>query len=251
VNTTVLAVVAAIAVLLWPLRHTALMWPLRRTAQVPPMRTVRRAQTRWSPVDGWSPIDGWLSVERWSSGDWRPSLDGWSSSDRWSPSPGDTSRGWLLDRVTRRRQAATPDPGDVADALVLLALALRAGLGLAEALHEVRLGSRGRVRRDLASVVAALQWAKSAPEAWAFASPVWRQVAQAWEVAVETGSAPAEHVELVAQRLREAQERDREQRAARAGVLLVLPLGFGFLPAFVCTAVVPVVLAVASGVVGG
>jgi pilus assembly protein TadC len=150
----------------------------------------------------------------------------------------------------RRRRTAAPEQGEVADALVLLALALRAGLGLAEALHEVQAGSRGRVRRDLASVVAALQWGKPAPEAWAFASPVWRQVAQAWEVAVQTGSAPAEQVELVAQRLRDAQERDREHRAARAGVLLVLPLGFGFLPAFVCTAVVPVVLAVASGVLG-
>jgi hypothetical protein len=224
VSTSVLAVVAAIAVLLWPFRDTT---------RVPPMRRVRHAETRWSSGARWSPVDGW------------------SSTDRWPPPSGITSRGRLLDRLVRRRHGATPDPGDVADALVLLALALRAGLGLAEALHEVRVGSRGRVRRDLASVVAALQWAKSAPEAWAFATPVWRQVAQAWEVAVETGSAPAEQVELVAQRLRDAQERDREQSAARAGVLLVLPLGLGFLPAFVCTAVVPVVLAVASGVVGG
>jgi hypothetical protein len=158
----------------------------------------------------------------------------------------------VLGRLSlRARAVASPDAGEVADALVLLALALRSGLGLPEALHEVQLGSRGRVRRDLASVVAALQWARSAPEAWGFASPVWRQVAQAWEVAVQTGSAPAEQVERVAQRLRDGQERDRERRAARAGVLLVLPLGFGFLPSFVCTAVVPVVLAVASGVVGG
>ena len=160
--------------------------------------------------------------------------------------------GGLVRRLERRRAlAAAPEPGDVADALVLLALALRAGLGLAQSLQAVQVCSRGRVRRDLASVVAALQWAKSAPEAWSFASPVWRQVAQAWEVAVQTGSAPADQVERVAQRLREEQERERERRAARAGVLLVLPLGFGFLPAFVCTAVVPVVLAIGAGVVGG
>lgn len=217
-STPVLAIVAAVAVLLWPLRYTPRMSTLRE---------VRRPETRWSPGFGWSPGDGWPP----------------SSRGRW--------RRRLLDRLGHRHQAGAPDLGDVADALVLLALALRAGLGLAEALHEVTVGSRGPVRRDLASVVAALQWGKPAPEAWAFASPVWRQVAQAWEVAVQTGSAPAEQVELVAQRLRDAQERDREQRAARAGVLLVLPLGFGFLPAFVCTAVVPVVLAVASGVVGG
>jgi hypothetical protein len=34
-------------------------------------------------------------------------------------------------------------------------------------------------------------------------------------------------------------------------VLLVLPLGLGFLPAFACTAVVPVVLNLASGVLSG
>jgi Flp pilus assembly protein TadB len=199
VSTPVVAVLAVMAVLLWPLRPTPRL-----------------------PARG-----------------------------RWPRSSRATWRGRLLGRVGRRHDAVTPALGDVADALVLLALALRAGLGLAEALHEVHVGSRGRVRRDLASVVAALQWGKPAAEAWAFASPVWRQVAQAWEVAVQTGSAPADQVELVAQRLRDAQERDREQRAARAGVLLVLPLGFGFLPAFVCTSVVPVVLAVASGVVGG
>lgn len=189
-----------------------------------------------------------MAVLLWPSGHTPRSSadDGWSGSSRGS------SPSRRIGRLARRRGGpASPEAGDVADALVLLALALRAGLGLAEALHEVQAGSQGRVRRDLGSVVAALQWAKSAPEAWAFASPVWRQVAQAWEVAVQTGAAPADQVERVAQRLREAQERDRERRAARAGVLLVLPLGFGFLPAFVCTAVVPVVLAVASGVVGG
>lgn len=139
----------------------------------------------------------------------------------------------------------------MADALLLLALTLRTGLGLAEALHEVQRCSQGAVRSDLSAVVAALQWAREVPDAWAFASPVWRQVGHAWEVAVHTGSAPAEQVERVAERLREVQEQDRERRAARAGVLLVLPLGLGFLPAFVCTAVVPVVLALASGVIGG
>ncbi len=38
--------------------------------------------------------------------------------------------------------------------------------------------------------------------------------------------------------------------AARAGVRLVLPLGLAFLPAFACTAVIPVVLALAHTVLG-
>jgi hypothetical protein len=224
VSTPVLVVLAAVAVFLWPVRHNE---------RLPPGRATMRIESGWAPGQG----DG--------------SGDAWSPSNRLAPSSRDTWRGRLLARLGRPHHGAAPALGDVADSLVLLALALRAGLGLAEALQEVHVGSQGRVRRDLASVVAALQWGKSAPEAWAFASPVWRQVAQAWEVAVQTGSAPAEQVELVAQRLRDAQERDREQRTVKAGVWLVLPLGFGFLPAFVCTSVVPVVLAVAAGVVGG
>jgi pilus assembly protein TadC len=55
-------------------------------------------------------------------------------------------------------------------------------------------------------------------------------------------------LERVAERSRLAEDRAAERRAARAGVLLVLPLGFGFLPAFACTAVIPVVLALAHGV---
>jgi hypothetical protein len=66
-----------------------------------------------------------------------------------------------------------------------------------------------------------------------------------------TGAAPAALIERAAARLREERERERERAAARAGVLLVLPLGLGFLPAFACTAVVPVVLNLAAGVLSG
>jgi pilus assembly protein TadC len=135
--------------------------------------------------------------------------------------------------------------------LVLLALALRAGLGLVEALEEVRPGAGQEVSRDLAAVVAALRWGRPSREAWSYAGEVWRTAELAWVVAEETGAAPASLVEQSALRLREELERSREQRAARAGVLLVLPLGLGFLPAFACTAVVPVVLALARTVIQG
>lgn len=221
-----LAVAALVSVLVWPSRRR------RAAAELPvPGRRpgLRRGPDR-GPGPGQRPR--WL---RW-----------WPSRSRWS------TGGELPCRLGRRQAGrSAPDPEDVADALVLLALVLRTGLGLADALSEVQRCSRGAVHRDLAAVVAALRWARTVPDAWAFAAPVWRQVGQAWEVAVQTGSAPAEQVERVAQRLRESQEQDRERRAARAGVLLVLPLGLGFLPAFVCTAVVPVVLALASGVLGG
>lgn len=142
--------------------------------------------------------------------------------------------------------AATVD--EVADALVLIALALRAGLDLTHALDEVATGADGPVARDLSAVVAAVRWGRPVAEAWSYAGAVWRPAALAWSVAEVTGAAPAALVAEAAVRLREEQERARERRAARAGVLLVLPLGLGFLPAFACTAVLPVVLALAVGV---
>lgn len=155
---------------------------------------------------------------------------------------------WLRTRRTTPGQAP---PDQVADTLVLLALALRAGLGLVEALDEVRHGAGDGVSRDLSAVVAALRWGRPPREAWSYASAVWRPAELAWVVAESTGAAPASLVEQAAHRLREDLERDRERRAARAGVLLVLPLGLGFLPAFACTAVVPVVLALARTVIEG
>jgi Flp pilus assembly protein TadB len=142
-------------------------------------------------------------------------------------------------------------PGALADALVLIALAMRAGLGLAETLATVGQASTGPVRRDLWAVVAALRWGRSTAEAWTYAGPGWRPVALAWHLAAETGAAPADLIERSAASLREEQEVAAQRRAARAGVFLVLPLGLGFLPAFACTAVVPVVLALAAGVVSG
>ena len=154
-------------------------------------------------------------------------------------------------RRARRTSRGQAPVEQVADTLVLLALALRAGLGLVEALDEVRAGAGEEVARDLSAVVAALRWGRPAREAWSYAGAVWRPAELAWVVAEETGAAPASLVEEAAGRLREELERLREQRAARAGVLLVLPLGLGFLPAFACTAVVPVVLALARTVVEG
>ncbi|WP_457256295.1 type II secretion system F family protein [Pedococcus sp. P5_B7] len=134
---------------------------------------------------------------------------------------------------------------------MLVALCLRAGLPLTAALRHVQSGATGVVRDDLASVVAALQWGLPAREAWAHAGARWRQAATATHLSEQTGAAAAELLEDAATRMREQGERAREGAAARAGVLLVLPLGLGFLPAFACTAVVPVVVTLASRVLAG
>jgi Flp pilus assembly protein TadB len=161
-------------------------------------------------------------------------------------------------RPTRRAGRTTVTPGDhvgdlqeVADALVLVALGLRAGLPVVESLEQAASTARGSAGRDLAAVSAALRWGRPTAAAWCYAAPVWRVASLAFQMAEATGAGPADLIEAAAERLREDQERDRERRAARAAVLLVLPLGFGFLPAFACTAVVPLVAVLAEGALGG
>jgi Flp pilus assembly protein TadB len=138
----------------------------------------------------------------------------------------------------------------VADTLVLLGLALRSGKGLAESLALVARAAPHAVRVDLEAVVAALRWGVPAARAWSYAGTRWRPVAVAYQLAATTGASPVSLLAEAARRLREDLEEARSRRAARAGVLLVLPLGLGFLPAFACTAVVPVVLSLAAGVLG-
>ena len=145
---------------------------------------------------------------------------------------------------------AAPRPEDVADALVLVVLALRSGADLSGAVAGVAAVSQGAVRRDLDAVVAALRWGVPVAEAWGYAGPVWRPAALAFQMAAGTGASPTGLLVEAGGRIRDEQEQDQARRAARAGVLLVLPLGLGFLPAFACTAVIPVVLALATSVLG-
>ncbi|WP_460933666.1 type II secretion system F family protein [Phycicoccus ginsengisoli] len=129
-----------------------------------------------------------------------------------------------------------------------MVLALRSGAALTQAVAVVAAASSGRVRRDLAAVVAALQWGVPVTEAWAYAGPAWRPAALAFQMAAGTGASPIGLLLDAGARIRDEREQDQARRAARAGVLLVLPLGLGFLPAFACTAVIPVVLALAGSV---
>lgn len=130
---------------------------------------------------------------------------------------------------------------EVADATVLLAVALRSGRGLVDAVEEAaRVVSPG-ARDDLVRVAAALRWGRSMREAWGYARPVWRRTAQAFVVSDESGAASAEVLLEVAAAQRDEEARRLEAAGERAGVMLVLPLGLCFLPAFVATAVVPLV----------
>lgn len=131
---------------------------------------------------------------------------------------------------------------DVADATDLVALALTAGGSVPDVLESVARVVPSAVALDLRRVGAALRWGRDMREAWTFASPGWGPTATALVVSTSCGAPASEVLRAAAAQIREEEERRLEAAAGRAGVLLVLPLGLCFLPAFVATSVVPMLL---------
>ena len=68
---------------------------------------------------------------------------------------------------------------------------------------------------------------------------------------VRSGACLADAVSELAGQCRAAVEDAAAARAERAGVLIGGPLGLCFLPAFVCLGIVPVVIGLATRVLGG
>ncbi|GAA1902804.1 type II secretion system F family protein [Lapillicoccus jejuensis] len=137
--------------------------------------------------------------------------------------------------------------------MVLLAVALRSGCGVTEAVEAVAAvhdDDPGPVAVQLRAVAAALRWGVAPYPAWTAADPAWARVATVLAVAARAGTAPGPPLLRAARDLRAAEAAAVEVAAARAGVRLVAPLGLVFLPAFVLTTLVPVVLALAGRVLG-
>ena len=138
----------------------------------------------------------------------------------------------------------------VADALDLLALALRGGVGILEALEAVAERADPSVGRQLRMVAAALRWGVDDAEAWSILPPAWHPGARALRMAAATGAAPADLLRRAADDMRRAEMQRLEVASSRLAVRVVLPLGLAFLPAFALTTVVPVVLALTHQVLG-
>lgn len=157
--------------------------------------------------------------------------------------PGAAARpGWWRTPVVERAPARIGvSTEEVADATLLLALALRSGRGLTQALDEVAAVAAAGAAEDLARVGAALRWGRSMGQAWGYAREVWGPTATAFVVADAVGAPSAEVLVEAATTLRETEARRLEAAGGTAAVLLVVPLGLCFLPAFIATAVVPLV----------
>ncbi len=140
---------------------------------------------------------------------------------------------------------------DVADALVLLALALRGGRSPLAALDDVAGRVVGDVALDLRSVAASHRWGLLAEEAWRAVPDVWAPAAAAWVAAERAGVSPGPLLDRAAASVRSRAAADREAALQRAAVLLVLPLGLAFLPGFVLTTVAPTVWRLVPALLGG
>jgi pilus assembly protein TadC len=132
----------------------------------------------------------------------------------------------------------------------LLAAALRAGASPDLAARSVGGVLEGPLGQRLVRVDRALRLGAPAEEAWTYlgSTEATLRVVQAAVRSQHSGAAFAGSLQRVADDLRADSLIATEAAARRAGVLIVLPLGLCFLPAFVLAGLVPVIAAVLGGV---
>ncbi|WP_349362049.1 type II secretion system F family protein [Streptomyces sp. H27-C3] len=161
-------------------------------------------------------------------------------------------------RWQRRRRPSGGD-GPAVDARQLplaadlLAACISAGAGPREAAEAVGESLGGPVGDRLARTAAELRLGGEPAAAWGRlgAIPGAAGLARCLERAGATGAPAAEPVSRLADGLRAERAREAAARAGRAGVLMVGPVGLCFLPAFLVTGVVPVVIGLAGGLMNG
>ncbi|MEU6029636.1 type II secretion system F family protein [Streptomyces tauricus] len=135
----------------------------------------------------------------------------------------------------------------------LLAACIAAGASPVMAARAVGDALEGPVGARLARGAAEVRLGGEPAEAWRAlaALPGARGLARLLERAGESGVPAAVPVARLAAEARAERGRAATARARRAGVLITAPVGLCFLPAFIAIGVLPVVLGLASGVLGG
>jgi len=136
--------------------------------------------------------------------------------------------------------------GELAVAADLIAASLRAGAPVGVAVLATAETLAGPLSPTLSRIGQGLRMGVPAQEAWhpLATMPQARRVVNAAKRSAESGAALSGALTRCADDLRADAEHAVQARAQRAAVLLVLPLGLCFLPAFVLAGLVPVVLAV-------
>ncbi|MET7697652.1 type II secretion system F family protein [Streptomyces sp. NPDC005485] len=195
---------------------------------------------------------------------------------RWLPLTGAVCAGWVLlggfagilvglaaglgIRWWQRRRPAPVEEYDAAQAARQLPLAadlvaacIAAGAGPVVAAQAVGEALGGPVGERLARGAAEVRLGGEPAEAWRrLASiPGAGPLARLLERAGESGVPAAGPVARQAAEARAAWGRTATERARRAAVLVTAPVGLCFLPAFLAIGVLPVVIGLADGVLGG
>lgn len=134
---------------------------------------------------------------------------------------------------------------EVAGVIDLLALTLRGGAGLVESMEAVASRVSGPLGLHLQTVAAAGRWGVEDAAAWASVPAAWQPAARALRMAAAAGVPPADALVGAAEEVRRCEQQRLEVATATLGIRIVLPLGLAFLPAFILTTVVPIVLALA------
>ncbi|HEX2774832.1 MAG TPA: type II secretion system F family protein [Micromonosporaceae bacterium] len=147
----------------------------------------------------------------------------------------------------RRRLRETADLPMAAD---LMAAALRSGAPVDRAVGCVGQALGGPLGERLATVGRELRLGGEPADAWRHVAgvPGGDRLASAAVRSARSGAAMAGALSRVAEDLRGERAAAAEAAARRAGVLVVLPLGLCFLPAFVLAGLVPVIVAVLGDV---
>ncbi|MFJ6198829.1 type II secretion system F family protein [Micromonospora sp. NPDC092111] len=162
----------------------------------------------------------------------------------------------VADRLLRRiepraaRDRRLREAADLPLAADLLAAALRAGAPVDRSVLAVADALGGPLADRLARIGRTLLLGGEPEEAWAYLGPVPgadRMVTAALRSS-RSGAALAGALTRVADDLRADRSTAAEAAARRAGVLIVLPLGLCFLPAFILAGLVPVIVAVLGDV---
>jgi Flp pilus assembly protein TadB len=146
--------------------------------------------------------------------------------------------------LLRRAQAEAPDES-LPLALDLAASALRAGQTVADALA-LAAPAAGTVATPLRRVAVLLRLGSDPADAWqVVADGALAPVARIAVRSANSGVRLAAAFEAHAADLRREVQAAMQQRAQRAGVAALAPLGLCFLPAFVCLGIVPVIVGIA------
>lgn len=160
--------------------------------------------------------------------------------------------GWVGAGRLHARPARTRDDPALPFVLDLTAAALQAGQPVASALLLAAPAAGERSAAALTRVGRLLALGADPGEAWQIVSdePALDEVAAAARRSATSGARLAAAFTQTATDLRAAAHSAAQARAHRAGALAAAPLGLCFLPAFVCLAIVPVVVGIASAALG-